>query len=231
MTAPDVDRRTFLTTTLLAGAGFALGGGAALAAAPAAPAMSPEQAMQKLMDGNARYVAGKSTCYQYPSARAALVRAQNPFAIILSCSDSRVPPEAIFDQNLGQLFVIRVAGNFADDDGIASMEYAVSHFASPLLLVMGHSGCGAVHATVDALRDHGHAPGKIGEIIKAITPAAEVGMKQPGDPYANTVAENVRQNVRSLAGQAPILSKAVAESSLRVVGGVYDLKTGKVSRV
>ncbi|MGH7707303.1 MAG: carbonic anhydrase [Vulcanimicrobiaceae bacterium] len=187
-------------------------------------------ALEALLAGNERFVAGERIHPRLTEKREALANHQNPFAVVLSCSDSRVPPELVFDCGLGALFVIRVAGNFADPIGIGSIEYAVAHFGSPLLLVMGHSGCGAITATVDSLRGHGgRAPGHIADIVDALTPATKIALEQPGDPYANAVAENVRETAKRLQEAAPILSAAVASHALRVVGGVYDLKSGRVA--
>jgi carbonic anhydrase len=139
--------------------------------------------------------------------------------------------ETIFDQEPGDLFVIRVAGNFATAEGIASMEYAVENFSPSLLYVIGHSSCGAVTATLDWVRKPHEVPGHIGTIVQAIAPAVRTTMKQPGDPLANAIAENVRLNVRRLQTTGPILSKAASDGKLRVIGGVYDLKSGKVNSV
>ena len=231
------NRRLFLagcTAAIAAGGlGVPLRG---LAATAAAPAMSPGAALAALMAGNKRFMAGTSSHASHISRRDALAAGQSPYAMVLSCSDSRVPPEVIFDQSLGDLFVVRVAGNFADADGIGSLQYAVAHFKSAVLLVLGHSGCGAIHATVDNLLAGEPAlPGDIASIVKALMPAARFvhTMKQPAgvhvDPYAATTAQNVRENVTKLKNTRVIIGEAVQAGKLSVVGGVYDLKTGKVN--
>jgi carbonic anhydrase len=203
----------------------------ASSSAPTAQYLHPDEALEALATGNARFRAENPTCADLSAKRAALVGGQSPFAIVLGCSDSRVPVETIFDQEPGELFVIRVAGNFATAEGIASMEYAVAHFEPSLLYVIGHSGCGAIAATLDWVRKPHEVPGHIGTIVEALAPAVRTAIEQPGDPLANAIAQNVRENVRRMQSTAPILSKAASEGKLRVIGGVYDLATGKVNSV
>jgi len=156
--------------------------------------------------------------------------------MVLSCADSRVPPEIIFDQSLGDLFVVRLAGNFAEEDGIGSFQYAVAHFGSAVLVVLGHTSCGAIKATVDNLAAGEPAvPGDISAIVKALMPSAKFvqEMKEPAgvhvDRYAATTAQNVRLNVEKLKNTHVIIGDAVKAGKLAIVGGVYDLKTGKVN--
>ncbi len=219
-----------------------LAGGAVLAGAFARPAfaaaaaaqsrLGPQAALEAIQLGNGRFVAGAPLHTEHTARRESVATGQHPFAMVLCCSDSRVPPELIFDQGLGDLFVVRLAGNFADSYGIGSMEYALAHFAPSLLIVLGHSKCGAIHATVDALRTKSpDPPGHIADIVRALSAATRVALSQPGDPYANAVAENVRANVRRLRTSRPLLDRAVAAGDLRVVGGVYDLASGKVTFV
>lgn len=200
------------------------------ATAKAKPAHPPSnELISRLMDGNARYIAGKTIHGDRTARRDEVSGSQHPFAMILSCADSRVPPELIFDQTLGDVFVVRIAGNYAETGGIGSLEYALAHFHSPLLMVLGHSSCGAVHATVDAMKKPGSsAPGDIAAIVNAIMPGAKAVQGKPGDEYANAIAENVRRNVATLKAQKPLLSEGVASNKLQVVGAVYDLKSGKV---
>lgn len=214
---------------------FLYGSGAVVVAASGSkkPAHPPtNDLISRLMDGNARYIAGKTIHGDHTARRDEVSGAQHPFAMILSCADSRVPPELIFDQSLGDLFVVRLAGNYAETGGIGSFEYAFAHFHSPLLMVLGHSSCGAVHATVDAMKKPGSsAPGDIAAIVNAIMPAAKAVAGKPGDEYANAIAENVRRNVAALRAQKPLLNEGVAAKKLQVVGAVYDLKSGKVNLV
>lgn len=222
-------RRTFLGTGAAAVAG-ALSPTPLLAAAPAAAPISAQEALTRLVEGNKRYIAGKTMHGDLTARRDEVAPAQHPFAMVLSCADSRVPPELIFDQTLGSLFVVRVAGNYAETGGIGSFEYAFEHFQSPLLLVLGHSGCGAVQATVDAMKSPGGpAPGDIAAIVNAIMPSARKAARAGGDIYAAAIAQNARDNAGKLAAAQPILSKGVADRKLRVVSGVYDLKSGRVS--
>lgn len=222
-----VSRRFFLQ-----GAGLAALSTVALGAAPhGSPAQpSPEEALQLLLQGNARYRAGKATFDDLSARRKAVAGAQRPFAMILSCADSRVPPELIFDRTLGDLFVVRVAGNYPTTGGIGSFEYAYEHFATPLLLVLGHTGCGAVQATVDALKKPGsHAPGDIEEIVTAITPSAKKVLNKPGSVYDNAVRQNATDAAAQLTATPPILKQAAAASKLRIVSAVYDLSSGSVT--
>ena len=225
-------RRLFISAATAAAGAIALPTAAALGAGPKPARMTPSEALAELMDGNARYVSGRSKHFGSSPHREELAAGQHPFAMVLSCSDSRVPPEIVFDQSPGDLFVVRIAGNFAEDDGIGSLEYALSHFGSALLLVLGHSSCGAVHATVDTLKagkTFASVPGNIADIVKALTPAAASVLHQPGDVYANATAANVRANVAKLRSQGTILAPAARNGTLRVAGGVYDLKSGRVT--
>lgn len=204
----------------------------AVLAAPSSKAvMSADDALTHLLDGNERYIAGKTVHGNLTARRDEVAPAQQPFAMVLSCADSRVPPELIFDQTLGALFVVRVAGNYAETGGIGSFQYAFGHFHSPLLLVLGHSNCGAVHATVDAAKNpNTEAPGDIAAIVRAIMPSVKKVEHSGGDLYAAAIAQNVRDNAAKLAAQ-PILNSGVAGHQLRIAGAVYDLKSGRVSLV
>ena len=222
------NRRTFLACAAAGAASLALPRRAG--AAVAAPAMTPQAALAALIAGNRRFVSGATTSVDHTERREALAAGQSPFAIVLSCSDSRVPPEIIFDRGLGELFVVRVAGNFADADGIGSMQYAVAHFKSAAILVLGHTSCGAVHATVDNLKANSpKVPGNIQDVVTAIAPAVRAVQGRPGDVYANATAENVRRNVALLKNTKTIIGEAVSAGHLQIAGGIYDLKTGKVA--
>ncbi|OPY69730.1 MAG: Carbonic anhydrase [Syntrophorhabdaceae bacterium PtaU1.Bin034] len=186
-------------------------------------------ALQRLLDGNGRYVAGRSTHpNQGTERRAQVVSGQNPFAVILGCSDSRVPPEILFDQGIGDLFIIRVAGNIADPTVLGSIEYAVEHLSVPLVIVLGHAKCGAVQAAVKG----GTAEGHVQVLIKAIQPAVEkAAAENGGDMVEKTVIENVSLVVSQIKSSPPILSKMVGDGRVKVVGARYDLESGRVEVV
>jgi carbonic anhydrase len=184
------------------------------------------------MDGNARYVAGSLATHNYAAGRAALAAAQYPIASVLSCADSRVAPELAFDQNPGNLFVVRVAGNFVNGDGLASLEYGARFLGVPLIMVLGHSNCGAVSAGIKVVKENLELPGHLPALVGAIRPAVEAAMKRsPADLLQEATAENVRLNVRRLAEANPILSELVRQEKVKVVGAVYDIGSGKVSLV
>ena len=190
------------------------------------PAPSADAVLKQLQAGNANHVAKK---YQRPHQSAdrqkELASGQSPNAIILSCADSRVPPELVFDQGLGDLFVVRVAGNVPGNDEIGSIEYAAEHLHTPLIVVMGHTKCGAVQAAVDGGDPHGH----LGPLLAMIQPAVARAKRQPGDPVENAIRNNVENVVQQLRASSPVLAPLVTRGSLKVVGGVYALDTGKVT--
>lgn len=181
--------------------------------------------LQQLMDGNRRYLnARMEHPHQLPERRLEVAKGQHPFAIVLTCADSRVPPEVLFDQGLGDIFVVRVAGNIVDDAIIGSIEYAAEHLGAPLIVVMGHKRCGAVDAAVKG----GEMPGHIGSLVRAISPAVVKARKKPGDLLDNCVRMNVEMTVDKLQECKPILSHLVEEGKLEVVGAYYDLDDGSV---
>jgi carbonic anhydrase len=190
--------------------------------------ITADDALARLKAGNERFVTGKVV---HPNAgadrRADVAKGQKPFAIVVGCSDSRVGPEVVFDQGLGDLFVIRSAGNVVDDVALGSIEYAADHFAVPVILVLGHTRCGAVIATVAG----GEAPGHIGSIVEKIKPAVEETKGKEGDAVENAIRANVRNVVNQLRNATPILSGLVKSGKLKVVGECYDLDTGKVTPV
>jgi carbonic anhydrase len=211
-------------------------GGAALAKETKAPpkpqnVLSPDAALKRLMEGNARYVDGVTRRHDFKHERAALAGGQNPYAAILSCADSRIAPEYAFDSARGDLFVCRVAGNIAGNETIASLEYAVAVLNTPLILVLGHDSCGAVDATLKALKDDEPPPGHIPSLVEAIAPAAKAAMQQGGDVLDNAIRQNVIDNVAKLKSAAPILNVAVEQGKLKVVGGIYRLTTGTVDLI
>ena len=187
--------------------------------------ISADTALAELKLGNEHHV---RHLYSHPHETATrareLVSGQHPHAEILSCADSRVPPEIIFDQGLGDLFVVRVAGNVATDTELGSLEYGAEHLHIPLLIVLGHESCGAVTAAVQA----GEAEGHIAALVKLIKPAVDKSRGLPGDPVANAVRTNVELVVEQLRSSTPVLSELVAHGKLKIVGGVYSLETGEV---
>lgn len=191
----------------------------------ASGALSQEQCLQKLKEGNLRYATNGPA---HPNAgldrRAELESKQQPFAVVLTCADSRVSPEIVFDQGLGDLFVIRVAGNVLDNPGLGSIEYAVEHLHASVVVVLGHQNCGAVKATLEG----GHAPGHIHSLIRAIEPSVAATKGLPGDPLDNAIRENVRSVVRQISRAEPVLSTCNKSGKLKVVGARYDLHSGLV---
>ena len=214
----------------------ALAGGLAAAAVAGLPlrgafaqdATTPDRALELLMEGNARYVRGNIRPRDFAADRAALAQGQAPLAVILGCADSRVAPELAFDQSRGQLFVLRVAGNTLNVDNLASMEYALKMLGTPLVMVLGHSACGAVAAAIKVVEDGAVLPGHLPDLIEPIRPAVEAARSQPGDVLTNAIEENVRLTVAKVVSAGPIVAPLVADAKVKVVGGSYDLSTGKV---
>lgn len=153
---------------------------------------------------------------------------QNPYAAILSCADSRIAPEYAFDAGRGDLFVCRVAGNFVNDDVLASFEYAVEVLHTPLLMVLGHHACGAVDATIKSVKDGATLPGRLPSLVKAIAPAVKLTVHQGGSALENATRQNIVLNVEKLKYATPIIGKLVAQKKVRIVGGIYRLDTGRV---
>ena len=202
----------------------------ALTRADAPSTVNPDEALKLLLAGNQRFVTGNLNSVareELTQRRAELVQGQKPFAIVLCCSDSRVGPELVFDQELGNIFVVRTAGEVLDAAGIGSIEYAVAHLGSPLLLVLGHEHCGAVAAAVADAKEPGH----IASIVKAIRPAVAKTKGQPGDPLQNAVRANVQDIAARLRDTGPVLSEKVKAGRLKVMGATFSLGTGKVELV
>ena len=196
---------------------------------PTAPVMSPDEALALLQQGNAAFVDDAPSGADIGQARRhELAKGQRPFAVIVGCSDSRVAPELLFSRGLGELFVIRVAGNTVDLAAEGSIEYAVAELGAPLVVVLGHERCGAVAGAVSLVQQHTVFPGAISDIIEPIVPAVVKAMDQPGDLLDNAVRENVRRMVARLKAAGPILPDLVRSGRLRIVGGRYDLDEGRV---
>jgi len=189
----------------------------------------PAEALARLREGNQRFVRGN---VQHPQQsaeqRRAIAPGQRPFATILGCADSRVPPEIVFDQGLGDLFVVRVAGNVVNQAVLGSIEYAESEWSVPAIMVLGHSNCGAVAATISVVTKGLSISGPIGDLIERIRPAVEEAIGQPGDLLENACRANVRLSMAALLRSEAILAAKESIGTLDLVGGYYDLETGAV---
>ncbi len=228
----QIPRRNFLG---LLGAGVASAFLAPLLhAAPKGPPPKPRNAitagpaLQRLIKGNARYVKGTMKRHDFATEREALVGGQNPYAGILSCADSRIAPEFAFDAARGDLFVVRVAGNFVSDEGLASLEYTTAVLGTPLLVVLGHEKCGAVDAAIKVFNEGEKLPGHLPGLIDHLKPAVKTANRESGDLLENAIRANVMLNVEKLKASRPLISKLVEEGRVRVVGGIYRLATGQV---
>jgi carbonic anhydrase len=190
-----------------------------------------EDSLSKLLDGNKRFVAGELAKKDLGEARRQeLTKGQHPFATVLACSDSRVAPELIFDQGLGDIFIIRDAGNVVEPVTLGSIEYGVEHLHTPLLVILGHERCGAVTAALD---ERGEPGGNIGAILKKIMPAVETARKagkERGETLDLAIQENVRNTYKNVM-QSRVVSELVHEGKLRIIGAEYYLGTGKVEMV
>jgi len=230
----NLSRRQFLaagvvTTLVPASFGIAVAADPKSTGAPPPNAIAPAEALKRLVEGNARYAANTPNERDFSSGRAARAQAQFPIAAILSCADSRVAPELAFDQGPGDLFVVRVAGNIVTPNLLASLEYGVQFLGVRLIMVLGHSACGAVDAAVKVHKEKAVLPGHLPELISAISPAVTAASKmQSGTLLDNAIAENVRRQVSRLKSAKPIVQKSYAAKTIDIVGGVYDLSTGKV---
>lgn len=235
----QMPRRAFMFGAAAAGTLTVAGGASARDRSrkqePAPPkpenVVTSDAALARLMEGNKRYQKGVAKRHDFLAEREALVAGQNPYAAILSCADSRIAPEYAFDSGRGDLFVVRIAGNFANTDAIASFEFAVEVLKTPLLLVLGHESCGAVKSTIASIKDKTTLPGHLPSLVAALTPAVEAAAGQPGDELENATRENVRLTVDTLRNATPLLSAAVSDKRLKIVGGIYRLKDGAVELI
>ena len=202
------------------------------ASATAAPAqeVSPEEALGRLKHGNAIFARGGANLMLPTLARVSeLSKGQKPFAVVIGCADSRTAPELIFDCNLGELFVIRVAGSTVSREGLGSIVYAVEHLGAPLIVVLGHTKCGAVGAAVDVATKHANLHGALYEMVLPIIPAVlEAGEKHPTDLQDAAIHQNVRDIAGRLKVADDVLSERIAQGRLKVVSACYDLATGVV---
>ncbi len=189
--------------------------------------MNPDEVLDILAAGNERYLNGNTHKHDFHAERAELALSQHPIAAVLSCADSRVVPQFAFDQGSGKLFVVRVAGNIATSYGIASLEYAVEFLKTPLIYVLGHTSCGAVDAAVKVVKDGAEFPGELPGLVASIARAVDI-TESTEDILAKAVKENVRLTVANLEDSSQIIRSRLQSSKLRVVGGIYELASGKV---
>ena len=223
-----MNKRYFVRSLLIASVLFA--GQFALTGTPEHPEqgakVAPADALARLKAGNQRFIAGKlQHPHQNPKRRTELATGQRPFAIVLGCADSRTSPEVLFDQGLGDLFVVRVAGNILDDHVLGSIEYAVDHLGAQLIVVLGHQRCGAVQFAKETLDSKAEAPEHINSIVAAIQPAVEATR---GADVEATIKANTDNVVRSLRSSEPVLKKEVEAGAITVLGAYYNLDTGAV---
>jgi carbonic anhydrase len=237
--APYSQRRRFLNAGAVAMAAPWLMGPVMAStpkgSSPTAPAnaIPPEEALKRLMAGNARYAANKPANRDFSAGRLARASAQHPIAAVLSCADSRLAPELAFDQGNGELFVLRVAGNFLTPAILSSLEYGVAVLGLPLIMVLGHSNCGAVAAAVKSVESNAATlPGHIQDLVTAIQPA--VVKAQAGKSFSlldRSIIENVKLQKEAMATKPSLIKDALDAKKIQVVGAVYDLATGKVTLV
>ncbi len=208
--------------------------GLAAPAALAAPEgfktkLTPDEALRALRDGNERFVADAPFRPDIGSARrAATAAGQGPFASFVSCADSRVSPELVFSRGIGELFVVRTAGNVADAVALGSVEYSVAVLGVPLLVVMGHASCGAVAAAVDVVEKGATFPGSIGDVARPIVPAVQAARGRQGDLLGNAIRENAVMVAQGMVARSPVLQDAVRKDKLRVIAAHYGLANGRV---
>jgi carbonic anhydrase len=233
----DPSRRDWMRFAGLVTAGVVIGKsvpGANAAEVGAKPraGLTADVVLEDLLAGNKRFVEGRpESPRRRPEDYGPLAAAQFPEAAIIACSDSRVPPEILFDQGVGDLFVIRVAGNVIGDSGAVvkgSIEYAVAVLNVPLVMVLGHSNCGAVKAAIEHIDKKDSLPGAINGLVELIKPAVEEVRSKPGNLLSNAIVANVALGVTRLKGLEPIMAGPVAAGSVKVVGATYDLTNGSV---
>ncbi|HEV2080425.1 MAG TPA: carbonic anhydrase [Allosphingosinicella sp.] len=229
----EVSRRVVIGGMSAAAAGAFVAPHGAGAAAPAGKGtkLTAQQALALLKEGNQRFIADRPTSAPMSrQRRLEIAKGQQPFAVLVSCSDSRVGPEQLFGRGLGELFIVRNAGNtVASTQAMGSVEYAVAELGVPLIVVLGHERCGAVAAAASVVEQNSLYPGSIGRMVEPIVPAVLAARGRPGDLVDNSVRENVRRVVRDLRTSVePMLLDPQKTGRLKVVGAYYDLDTGVV---
>lgn len=232
------DRRTMLGLATLAAGAAALAPTAATsaaepAAAGSAAAITPQQALERLIEGNRRFVADRRPAADISTKRRLeIAKSQSPFAVLVGCADSRVGPEHLFGGGLGELFIVRTAGNYVDDAGFGSIAYAVAALKAPLIVVLGHERCGAVDAATKLVTDNAQLPPSLTRMVQPIVPAvidARATVKPGGDLVDHAIHMNVRHVVRTLRETSdPIIAEPLQQKKVMVVGAYYDLDTGAV---
>lgn len=230
-----IHRRHFLKSSAAGLAALALAGPSlpAFAAEGAPTALSPDDALAALTDGNARYVHHPHLCViDLAEQRSAVAGHQAPWATIISCADSRVPPELIFGgRGVGELFVARNAGNLVDTATLGTVEYGAAVLGSPVIMVLAHTACGAVKAACDVVTKNATYPGEIGRMIEPIVPAALAVKDMSGDFTNNAAKESARRTAARLPKRSSLIGGLVDDGKLKIVAAIYDLKTGVVSMI
>ncbi len=241
MSDSSFSRRKFLKVSgvgAIAATSFNLSGVLSATEAQAAESTRPQnadEALKALMEGNKRFVdSTKKGPGRSVKRRKEVAAGQNPFVAILACADSRVAPEILFDQGIGDLFVVRVAGNIVNPTNYGiqgSLEFGVLALGAPLIMVLGHSECGAVAGAIEALQNGTQFPGSINDIVQTIEPAVEKAKGEKGDLLHNSIISNVQMGVDKLNNSDPVISDLVKKGKVKVVGANYDLKTGEVKLI
>lgn len=194
--------------------------------------LTPDAVLDRLLSGNRRYVDGAGLHrHQDPARRAELAGEQHPFGMVFGCADSRVPAEVVFDQGLGDLFVIRNAGHIVDPSVLGSIEFGVDVLGIPLTLVLGHTSCGAVGATITAIDTHSTPSGYLRDVVERISPAVFEARRDPSAGYDDVVTENVRQTVTAIREKSTAVNRSITEGRTAIVGALYNLAEGKVTPV
>jgi len=229
----ELTRRDLLRLGVLTAGALVLGGPAAQAASPGPAGPPAGEVLKRLLEGNQRFMKGEAASPRRgPDDFRPLAEGQRPMAVIVGCSDSRVPPELLFDQGVGDLFVVRVAGNVVKGAGApvkGSIEYGVAELGASLVMVLGHSECGAVKAAIKHLEDKDALPGAIEPLVNSIRPAVVKARSMQGNLLDNALRANVAIGVETLRGLQPIVAPAVKRGQVKVVGAMYDLRTGSVT--
>jgi len=223
-------RRQFLSLTAAGIAATALFGTRHAFAAGATTSVTADEAFARLKAGNEKYVGAPQVCAaDLVNQRQQVAKGQTPWATIITCSDSRVPPELLFGGlGLGELFVARNAGNMVDTATMGTIEYGAEHLGVPLIVVMGHEKCGAVAAACEVAEKHTKLPGSIGPMVNAIVPAALAMRGKPGDFVDNTVRESAKRTAAKVATKSPIVSHLIKDTKVKVMAAYYDLDNGRV---
>jgi len=228
-----LSRRDLLRLAAAAAGLVVLRGPAVQAASPGPGGPPADEVIQRLLEGNQRFVKGETTSpRRSPGDFLPLAEGQRPMAVIVGCADSRVPPELLFDLGIGDLFVVRVAGNVVRGAGTpvkGSIEYGVAELGVSLVMVLGHSECGAVKAAIQHMNDKEPLPGALGPLINSIRPAVLKASGRPGNLLDNAIRANVGIGVEQLRSLQPIVAPAVKRGRVKVVGAMYDLRTGSVT--